>query len=35
MIAAPKSNNIILNPDDFGILISKEKVRIPASDICG
>ena len=28
-IAAPRSNNIILNPDDFHILISKEKVRIP------
>jgi dCTP deaminase len=29
VIVAPKSNNIILSPDDFHILISKEKVRIP------
>lgn len=29
VIIAPKSNNIILSPDDFHILISKEKVRIP------
>jgi dCTP deaminase len=28
-IHAPKSGNIILTPDDFHILISKEKVRIP------
>lgn len=29
VIHAPKSNSIILSPDDFHILISKEKVRIP------
>jgi len=29
IINAPKSGNIILSPDDFHILISKEKVRIP------
>lgn len=28
-ISAPKPGNIILNPDDFHILISKEKIRIP------
>ncbi|HEY5648048.1 MAG TPA: 2'-deoxycytidine 5'-triphosphate deaminase, partial [Nitrospiria bacterium] len=29
-IRSPKSKSLILNPDDFYILISKEKVRIPA-----
>jgi dCTP deaminase len=28
-IAAPRNRRIILNPDDFYILLSKEKVRIP------
>jgi dCTP deaminase len=28
-IYRPKSNSIILNPDDFYILLSREKVRIP------
>ena len=31
VINAPRSGSIILNPDDFHILISKEKVRIPPS----
>lgn len=31
VITAPRSGSIILNPDDFHILISKEKVRIPPS----
>jgi dCTP deaminase len=29
VLNAPRSGSIILNPDDFHILISKEKVRIP------
>jgi dCTP deaminase len=29
VLHVPKSNSIILTPDDFHILISKEKVRIP------
>jgi dCTP deaminase len=29
LIETPKTNSIILNPDDFYILLSKEKVRIP------
>ena len=29
IITVPRSSSIILNPDDFHILISKEKVRIP------
>ncbi len=28
-ITAPKSDGLLLNPDDFYILLSKEKVRIP------
>jgi dCTP deaminase len=28
-IDSPKSKNIILNPDDFYILVSKQKVRVP------
>jgi dCTP deaminase len=28
-IGSPKSKNIILNPDDFYILVSKQKVRVP------
>lgn len=28
-IVSPKSKNIILNPDDFYILVSKQKVRVP------
>jgi dCTP deaminase len=28
-IHSPKSKNIILNPDDFYILISKQKIRVP------
>ncbi|MBN4054186.1 2'-deoxycytidine 5'-triphosphate deaminase [Nitrospira defluvii] len=29
LISIPKSKNLVLNPDDFYILLSKEKVRIP------
>ena len=30
-IRRPKTKNIILNPDDFYILISKEKIRVPSN----
>jgi dCTP deaminase len=30
-ISSPKAKNIILNPDDFYILISKQKIRVPSN----
>jgi dCTP deaminase len=30
-IGSPKSKNIILNPDDFYILVSKQKIRVPTN----